>query len=242
MTTPTELSVASYNIHKGIGTDRRRDLARTAEVIREIGADILALQEADTRFGTRTGLLDLDRIRRDLGLIAVPLDGAGDAHGWHGNLLLVRNALVQEVHQLMLPGLEPRGAMVTDLKIAGQPLRVVNAHLGLLPRSRAAQARAMIDKIGQLEGRPTLLLGDLNEWRGGGAALQTLGRHFQIAQALPSFPSRYPLLALDRMMLSPHGELLDVTAHDSPLSRRASDHLPIKARLRLGSQSAALLS
>jgi len=242
MTTPTELSVASYNIHKGIGTDRRRDLARTAEVIGEIGADILALQEADTRFGTRTGLLDLDRIRRDLGLIAVPLDDAGDAHGWHGNLLLVRNALVQEVHQLMLPGLEPRGAMVTDLKIAGQPLRVVNAHLGLLPRSRAAQARAMIDKIGQLEGRPTLLLGDLNEWRGGGAALQTLGRHFQIAQALPSFPSRYPLLALDRMMLSPHGELLDVTAHDSPLSRRASDHLPIKARLRLGSQSAALLS
>lgn len=242
MTTPTELSVASYNIHKGIGTDRRRDLARTAAVIGEIGADILALQEADTRFGTRTGLLDLDHIRRDLGLIAVPLDGAGDAHGWHGNLLLVRNALVQEVHQLMLPGLEPRGAMVTDLKIAGQPLRVVNAHLGLLPRSRAAQARAMIDKIGQLEGRPTLLLGDLNEWRGGGAALQTLGQHFQIADALPSFPSRYPLLALDRMMLSPHGELLDVSAHDSPLSRRASDHLPIKARLRLGSPSQAFLS
>ena len=242
MTTPTELSVASYNIHKGIGTDRRRDLARTAAVIGEIGADILALQEADTRFGTRKGLLDLDRIRRDLGLIAVQLDGAGDAHGWHGNLLLVRNALVQEVHQLMLPGLEPRGAMVTDIKIAGQPLRVVNAHLGLLPRSRAAQARAMIDKIGQLEGRPTLLLGDLNEWRGGGAALQTLGRHFQIAEALPSFPSRYPLLALDRMMLSPHGELLDVTAHDSPLSRRASDHLPIKARLRLGSASKAFLS
>jgi len=242
MTTPTELSVASYNIHKGIGTDRRRDLARTAAVIGEIGADILALQEADTRFGTRKGLLDLDRIRRDLGLISVPLDGPGDAHGWHGNLLLVRNALVQEVHQLMLPGLEPRGAMVTDLKIAGQPLRVVNAHLGLLPRSRAAQARAMIDKIGQLEGRPTLLLGDLNEWRGGGAALQTLGQHFQIAEALPSFPSRYPLLALDRMMLSPHGELLDVSAHDSPLSRRASDHLPIKARLRLGSHSKALLS
>tara|TARA_R110002110_G_scaffold108001_22_gene270042 strand:- start:2399 stop:3127 length:729 start_codon:yes stop_codon:yes gene_type:complete len=242
MTTPTDLSVASYNIHKGIGNDRRRDLARTAAVIGEIGADILALQEADTRFGTRTGLLDLDRIRRDLGLIAVPLDGAGDAHGWHGNLLLVRNALVQEVHQLMLPGLEPRGALVTDLKIAGKPLRIVNAHLGLLPRSRAAQARAMIDKIGQLEGRPTLLLGDLNEWRGGGAALQTLGKHFQIAEARPSFPSRYPLLALDRMMLSSHGELLDVTAHDSPLSRRASDHLPIKARLRLGSHSQTVLS
>ena len=73
MTSPRDLAVASYNIHKGIGTDRRRDLARTVAVISEIGADILALQEADTRFGTRTGLLDLESIRRDLGLIAVPL-------------------------------------------------------------------------------------------------------------------------------------------------------------------------
>jgi endonuclease/exonuclease/phosphatase family metal-dependent hydrolase len=100
-----DLYVATYNIHKGIGTDRRRDLARTAAVIAEIGADILAVQEADTRFGNRMGLLDLDRIRHDLGSIAVPMDEVGDAHGWHGNLLLVRNALVQEVHQLILPGL-----------------------------------------------------------------------------------------------------------------------------------------
>jgi endonuclease/exonuclease/phosphatase family metal-dependent hydrolase len=234
MPTPQDLSVASYNIHKGVGTDRRRDLARTAAVIAEIGADILALQEADTRFGTRTGLLDLDSIRRDLGLIAVPLDGVGDAHGWHGNLLLVRNALVQEVHQLILPGLEPRGALVTDMVIAGQPLRVVNAHLGLISASRSAQARALMDKIGGLDARPTLLMGDLNEWRGGGSAFETLSKHFTIAPPRPSFPARYPLLALDRMMISSHGDLSDVRAHDSPLSRRASDHLPITARLRFG--------
>lgn len=242
MTTPRELSVASYNIHKGVGTDRHRDLARTAAVIAEIGADILALQEADTRFGTRTGLMDLERLRRDLGLIAVPLKAAGAAHGWHGNLLLVRNALVQEVHQLILPGLEPRGALVTDLVIAGQPLRIVNAHLGLLPTSRAAQARALIDKITRMEERPTLLLGDLNEWRDGGAALQTLVTHFKIARPQASFPSRYPLLALDRMMMSPHGELLDVTTHDSLLARRASDHLPIKAKLRIGASPLAVLA
>lgn len=229
-----DLSVATYNIHKGIGSDRRRDLTRTAAVIAEIGADILAVQEADTRFGNRKGLLDLDQIRRDLGLIAVPMDDVGDAHGWHGNLLLVRNALVQEVHQLILPGLEPRGAMVTDLIIAGRPLRVVNAHLGLLQASRTAQVRALLDKIGSMEGRPTLLMGDLNEWRGAGGAFQTLEKHFTFAQARPSFPSRYPLLALDRMMMSPQGALMDVVAHDSPLSRRASDHLPIKARLRFG--------
>ncbi|MBC7675753.1 MAG: EEP domain-containing protein, partial [Rhodoferax sp.] len=143
------------------------------------------------------------------------------------------NALVQEVHQLILPGLEPRGTMVTDMVIAGRPLRIVNVHLGLLPSSRAAQARALIAKVEQMNRRPTLVLGDLNEWRDDSAALQTLGKHFQISDARASFPSRYPLLALDRMMLSADGELLDVTTHDSPLSRRASDHLPIKARLRL---------
>ena len=242
MTSPRDLFVASYNIHKGIGTDRRRDLARTVAVISEIGADILALQEADTRFGTRTGLLDLESLRRDLGLIAVPLEGVGAAHGWHGNLLLVRNGLVQEVHQLILPGFEPRGALMTDLVINGQPLRVVNAHLGLFPASRAAQARALIDRIGSLDARPTLLMGDLNDWSGNGAALKTLGEQFTIGQPRPTFPSRYPLLALDRMMTCIQGELLDIATHDSPVARRASDHLPITAKLRLAAQTGAAVS
>ncbi len=238
MTSPRDLSVASYNIHKGIGTDRRRGLTRKVAVISEIGANILALQEADTRFGTRTGLLDLESIRRDLGLIAVPLDGVGDAHGWHGNLLLVHNALVHEVHQLILQGFEPRGALVTDMLIDGQPLWVINAHLGLLPGSRAAQAQALLDKLGSLEPRPTLLMGDLNEWRGKSAALKTFGKQFTIGQSRPSFPSRYPLLALDWMTTCIQGELLDIATHDSPLARRASDHLPIKARLRLTPETA----
>ncbi len=232
MPKPFDLSVASFNIHKGVGTDRRRDLVRTAAVIAEIAADILALQEVDTRFGSRTGLLDLDNIRRNSGLIAVPMDRVGDAHGWHGNLLLVKNALVQEVHQLILPGLEPRGAIVTDLVVAGQSLRVVNAHLGLFPASRRAQMRAILDKLGGLAARPTLLMGDLNEWRQGGGTFNTLEPHFTIAPPRLSFPARYPLLPLDRMMVSKHGRLIDVATHDSPLSRNASDHLPIKAILR----------
>ena len=238
MTSERDLSVASWNIHKGVGTDRRRDLARTSAVIAEIGADILALQEVDTRFGARTGLLDLERLRHDLGLIPVPFQGTGVAHGWHGNLLLVRNALVQEVHHLILPGFEPRGAMVTDLEIEGQPLRIVNAHLGLLASSRLKQARALIDKVATLKLRPTLLMGDLNEWRKSGASLALLGRHFTLAPPRPSFPSRRPLLALDRMMTS-NGTLLDIATHDSVLARRASDHLPITAKLRLAAAGQA---
>lgn len=233
---PQDLTVASYNIHKGVGTDRRRDLTRTAAVISEIGADILALQEVDTRFGTRTGLLDLDSLRRDLGLIAIPLDQTGPAHGWHGNLLLVRNSLVQEVHKLDLPGFEPRGAIVTDLTINGHDVRVVNTHLGLLPKSRAAQARAIIDKVATLPERPTLLMGDLNEWWRNAAVFRTLAEHFSLAPSKSrfpaSFPARYPLLPYDRILSCQKGLLQDMLPHNSPLARKASDHLPIKARFR----------
>jgi endonuclease/exonuclease/phosphatase family metal-dependent hydrolase len=233
VTRRADLTVASYNIHKGVGTDRKRDLARTAAVIAEIGADILALQEADTRFGTRTGLLDLESLRREVGLIPVPVEGAGMAHGWHGNLILVRNALVEVVHKIALPGLEPRGALIADLVAEGRPVRVIAAHLGLLPASRTAQARTLLGRLDELDRRPTVLMGDMNEWRQTVASLGPLTRVFSPAPPVRSFPARYPVLPLDRMMAGHEAELEDLVAHDTPLARQASDHLPIKARLRL---------
>jgi endonuclease/exonuclease/phosphatase family metal-dependent hydrolase len=237
----SEFTVASYNIHKAVGADGRRDPARTAAVIAEIGADILALQEADLRFGSRAGLLDLEALRRDLGLVAVPTESVSDAHGFHGNLLLVRNALIEVVHHLHLPGFEPRGALMTDLQIAGQPLRVISAHLGLLPRSRARQTRALMDKLATLDDRPALLMGDLNEWRlDPWSSLGPLADRFAGHATTQSYPARYPLFALDRMMTCSQGELTDLMAHVTPLSRIASDHLPIKARLRLTPSATAL--
>lgn len=234
MTAFDDLTVASYNIHKGVGTDRRRNPQRIAAVIGEIGADILALQEVDMRFGNRSGLLDLEALRRELGLIAVPVDSVHKAHGFHGNLLMVRNGLVQQVHHLSLPGLEPRGALISDLTIAEQPLRVVSTHLGLLPSSRKLQTRALLNKLSTLDGRPTLLLGDLNEWRNDArSSLQPLNALFRAVPGVRSFPARYPLFALDRIMTNAQAELHDLDVHDTPLARRASDHLPIKARLRL---------
>ena len=234
MTEFDDLTVASYNVHKGVGTDRRRNPGRIAAVIAEIGADILALQEVDMRFGNREGLLDLEALRRDLGLIAVPVATVRDAHGFHGNLLLVRNGLVQQVHHLILPGLEPRGALINDLQIAGQSLRVVSTHLGLLPASRRLQARAILDKLSTLDARPILLMGDLNEWRHDARSpLKALNAHFTKPPKLRSFPARYPLFALDRMMTNAQAELHGLDVHDTPLARRASDHLPIKAQLRL---------
>lgn len=234
MTPQREISVASYNIHKGVGTDRRRDLHRTAAVIAELGADVIALQEADRRFGDRKGLLDLEAMRRDLGLREVEVRGRGVSHGWHGNVVLVRDGIeIEEVHQMVLPGFEPRGALMSDITIDGAPLRVIGAHFGLLPRSRAAQTAAILDKMAGLADRPTLLMGDLNEWRVGKGSLSGFLSHFPAAPTVASFPARFPMLALDRVMVSGHGRIASVQVHDTALARKASDHLPIKAKLKL---------
>lgn len=227
--------IASYNVHKGIGLDRRFDPARTISVIREMDADVIALQEASGRFGERVSLLDLDRLAHECGLVPAPVSGPYGQHGWHGNLILLRQGTVTSAHQLSLPGVEPRGAVVIDLTLRAGPLRIIAAHLGLLRHSRARQVEALLSVAEATDGRPTLLMGDLNEWRlGRRSALAGLAPDFGPLHAtLPSFPSRFPVLALDRVLGKPHDLISGVELHDTPLARVASDHLPIKASIRL---------
>lgn len=224
--------VASYNVHKCVGIDGKFDPARTVQVIREIDADVIALQEADRRFGDRSGLLDLARLEHEAGLSLVPVSGRARAHGWHGNVLLFRRGIVRDVHQIKLPGLEPRGAIVAEIVLnPGNPIRIIAAHFGLLRHSRTRQARAISDIMNANDNTPTLLMGDLNEWRlNGRSALSALDMTFgPFPRAIPSFPSRLPLLALDRIIANRRGILSSVTVHDTPVARIASDHLPIKA-------------
>lgn len=232
---PTGTLIASYNVHKCVGVDGRFDPSRVAQVIREIAPDIIALQEADKRFGARHGLLDLARLKEETGLVPVPVASANAAaHGWHGNVVLFRQGLVRDVHQVSLPGLEPRGALVVDLDLeGGTEVRIVAAHLGLLRRSRSQQTRMLLDVMRNRDERPTLLLGDLNEWRlGDRSSLKELGPAFgALPLPVPSFPSGLPLLALDRIIANRPEMLSDVMVHDTPLARIASDHLPIKAFL-----------
>lgn len=227
--------IASYNVHKCVGMDQRFDPARIEAVIGEIGADVLALQEADRRFGARAGILDLSRLEREGGLLPVPVAGRPMGHGWHGNLLLFREGAVRDVHQIDLPGVEPRGALVVDVDLSTGPLRIVAAHLGLLRRSRLQQAEAILAAIDARSDRPTLLLGDLNEWRlGRRSSLRHLDPAFgPLAAALPSFPSHFPLFALDRILGNPHHLIARIEVHHTPLARIASDHLPIKAWIDL---------
>jgi endonuclease/exonuclease/phosphatase family metal-dependent hydrolase len=227
--------IASYNVHKCVGMDKRFDPDRIMAVIGEIGADVIALQEADQRFGGRAGLMDLSRLERQCGLLPVPATGGSKARAWHGNLLLFREGIVRDVHRIRLPGVEPRGALVVDMELTAGPLRIVTTHLGLLRRSRALQADAILTAVSTRSERPTLLLGDLNEWRlGARSSILTFDPAFgPMTAALPSFPSRFPLFALDRILANPPDLIAGIEVHDTPLARVASDHLPIKARIDL---------
>jgi endonuclease/exonuclease/phosphatase family metal-dependent hydrolase len=227
---PEGLVIASYNIHKCVGTDGKRDPDRIVDVIGEMSPDIIALQEVDTRFGERKGLLHLERLEREHGLVPVPLSKPSAAHGWHGNIVLFRKGLVSHVHEINLPGLEPRGALVTELDFENEKgVRIIAAHFGLLRRSRVQQARMIVDHVKKNRERPTIVLGDLNEWRvGAKSALHRLSPAFgALPPSAPSFPSRLPFLALDRIISNRPGLISDVIAHETPLSRVASDHLPV---------------
>ncbi|MBB5694559.1 endonuclease/exonuclease/phosphatase family protein [Muricoccus pecuniae] len=236
------ITVASYNVHKCVGTDKRFDPARVAEVIAELDADILALQEADRRFGRRVGLLDMAGIERRTGLRLVPLSVIPQGHGWHGNALLVRGGHAVRVRRLSLPGGEPRGAVMVDLEMPAGPMRVVAAHFGLLRRHRSRQVDAILDSLSGEDHVPTVMLGDLNEWRPGRrSSLRALEGSFGTARPGPAtFPSRMPILSLDRILARPHSLICGLQAHDSPLARIASDHLPLKARLDLAAAQDAM--
>jgi endonuclease/exonuclease/phosphatase family metal-dependent hydrolase len=228
------LVVASYNVHKCVGVDRRFDPHRIAHVIAEMGADIVAVQEADKRFGRRVGLLDTATLREG-GLTLLPISRLADGHGWHGNAILVRQGILGHVQCLALPGAEPRGAVIAELDLPGGKLRIVGAHFGLLKRSRMRQGAAILEAIARGPSMPTIMMGDLNEWRPGRrSSLRLLEPLFGPMGLGPaSFPSRMPVLALDRILGWPRGSVTDIRAHDTPLARLASDHLPLKGRLDL---------
>lgn len=226
--------VASYNVHKCVGADGRFRPDRIAAVIGELGADLVALQEVDRRFGRRIGLLDTAALERETGLTPLPVSELPDGLGWHGNAILVRaGSAVRVRRRLSLPGAEPRGAVIAEVEMpgAGGALRVVAAHLGLLRRCRARQVAHILEAIAEGERMPTLLLGDLNEWRPRAEPLRRLEAVFGPASSFgpPSFPARLPVLALDRILGWPRGVVTRVEVHDSPVARVASDHLPLKA-------------
>ncbi|WP_413061612.1 endonuclease/exonuclease/phosphatase family protein [Sphingomonas carotinifaciens] len=227
------IKVASYNMRKGIGTDRRRNPERILEVLREVDADVVALQEADRRFGTREGVLPLHLLAEHSDWKPVQFGMRALSMGWHGNAILVRKqAEIRHHEAIHLPALEPRGAVVAEIRCRDTHLRVIGMHLDLSGLWRRRQAAAILNHVDAYPDRlPTVMMGDLNEWTAAAGCLRDFGRDFAFAGTGPSFHARRPIGRLDRIMVSADLRIAECGVHLSPASRKASDHLPIWANL-----------
>ncbi|WAT17313.1 endonuclease/exonuclease/phosphatase family protein [Aurantiacibacter sp. MUD11] len=226
------LTFASYNIHKGVGADRRRDPDRIIEVIEEIGADVIALQEVDERFGNRRAVLDRDELEK-AGYQVASKPTKPASMGWHGNALLVREGLkVVEVDAHHLPQVEPRGAIRATLRKGRQEICVTGMHLDLTGLQRKRQF-AHVCNASRAPGLPAVMLGDCNEWLRPFGGWRGLAAHWHMVEPGRSFPSQRPMLALDRVVHTSHWQLEEAEVHNSSTARQASDHLPVYARLKL---------
>lgn len=229
------ITVASYNIRKSVGTDWRRQPERILQILGEIDADIVALQEVDRRFGQRASSLSAANIGEISNYMPVHFGRRPDSLGWHGNAILVRKGSeVIRQRRIVLPALEPRGAVLADVAVDGVVVRVIGLHLGLVGLWRTRQARRVLDYLERLEGNlPTVIMGDLNQWTTEGGSLAHFAADHNVIAPGPSFHSSRPLLALDRIITSRDFRVSQAGVHLSPLSRRGSDHLPVWARLEL---------
>ena len=225
------LRIASYNVHGCVGTDGKEDAARVAAVIAELGCDTVGLQE----------VFHEETLARRTGMTLV----RGTPHLWHdrhvGNALLTRRKVLEvRHHDFCLPRCEPRSALDADLEVAGARVRVIVTHLGLPPAERRYQVKKLLLLIKHTPlHEPVVVLGDINEWLPLGRPLRWMHALLGRSPAERSFPSRWPLLALDRVWVRPRGALVAFGAHRSALAARASDHLPVRADIAFADEKKA---
>jgi endonuclease/exonuclease/phosphatase family metal-dependent hydrolase len=234
------IKVASYNIRKSLGTDRKRSPDRILKILEELDADIIALQEVDRRFGERITTLSPDQIIDHTRYTPVRFGIREQSLGWHGNVLLVRKgAEVHNLQRIELPAFEPRGAVMADVRVNGSVIRAVGMHLGLTGGYRLKQAQAVVGHLESLEGMmPTVIMGDLNQWSTDGGCLAQFAINHDVIAPGPSFHARRPMLQLDRIIVSRDLKLDATGVHHTALAATGSDHLPVWATLKFANAPA----
>lgn len=230
--------VTTYNIHKCRGLDRRVRPKRIAEVLREIDADVVALQEVVGMDEAEREHNQVAAIAEELGLDFRTGENRRLRGAAYGNAVLSRWPIVSDRnHDLTWRLYEPRGCLDVAIKLpddAQTVLQVFNVHLGTGFFERRNQAHRLLEVIAGETSGPKILLGDFNEWTRG-LTTRLLSRHWNSAEPEPrlgrarTYPGVFPLLHLDHVYYNSALTLKDITVHRTRLALAASDHLPIVA-------------
>jgi endonuclease/exonuclease/phosphatase family metal-dependent hydrolase len=228
---PATVRVMTWNIHGAAGGNPRFDLAGVLELIQRWDADIIALQEVDSRRVDARR----ERIRDDP--FEVLLDALGKhgmcaksittSDGDYGQMLISRWPITHsEVHDISFPEREPRRAVRADIATPQGPIRIIATHLGLSIGERRGQAKSLLAMTGAPT-MTTLVVGDFNDWFWPGSVRAALSRELPGYTRYRTFPSRCPLLRLDRIYCRPGNAL--IRSYIDGQARLCSDHLPIIA-------------
>ncbi len=227
-------TVATYNVHKCVGVDRRLDPARVGRVIDELKADVIGLQELDNRSSGSLQSAQMEYLAGQTGYEAIPGPTIKYSNGHYGNALFTRWPVVETREiDLSFSQREPRGAVEALLKVHDEEVRVMVTHLGLTVYERWYQIARLTNVIMERASPLFILLGDINEWFPTARGQKRLHRILGKTPATRTFPSRLPLLSLDRIWVKPVEALKSIRVHKSKLARVASDHLPVVAVVAL---------
>jgi endonuclease/exonuclease/phosphatase family metal-dependent hydrolase len=223
------MKIMSWNIRFARGRDMRPSTGAILDALDADAPDIALLQEAEVRFGRASSLPLAELSRRGWRPVA---PAAPRGLGYRGCAILLRGPLrAAEAVHLPLRGFETRGALVARIEGGAVPLSVACVHLGLLSFHRRQQLAAVLEALHRLPG-PHAVIGDTNEWRGD--RWLALPDGWRVLPTGKTFPTKRPRLRLDRICLGPglRGEVDGRPLPDAVL--RASDHVPIRARLARG--------
>lgn len=243
------IRILTYNVHRCLGTDRRLDVGRVADVIAAQTPDIVALQELDVGRARTGGVDQAHEIARRLSMTFRFHPAVKVEEAFYGDAILT--ALPERLIKAgplpgdpRLPRLEPRGALWVAVAIGDIELQVLNTHLGLVPREQRLQAEALAGPDwlgGPYRREPFVLVGDLNTGPSSPAhralceAMTDARAAVGAARETATFPSALPLLRIDHVLVSRGVGVKSVRAPRDARTRRASDHLPLVVDIELAS-------
>lgn len=231
------IRVVTWNLHGCIGRDGVFDPHRTAALIGRFEADILSVQEVDSRHRVTDGLDTFDFLRKRSGYHGFEARAFGDGTGHCGQMVLSRWPLIDgEVHDLSVAGREPRKAIEVFVEAPSGRVRVLAAHLGLRVGERRRQVDILRGVLNRKPDGPAIVLGDFNDPRRQSGMHRAVTPSLASARPWATFPAAFPILPLDRIWCA--APLRPNRTWVVREARHASDHLPLAAELHWGAPAA----